>query len=423
MACLCSFAETFTEHYSMSTKTTLTETQLKCSSLPPGLAAPGGDPTKLNRSRSNAGSKSQDHFATLEEDVEKEEKTDKSFFDRIFPRRSAKKRKSKEEKSVQATQSYSKQTVESSSYSKRVESKPIAAPRSGAASRQRIQPIDLPPSPDLQKRDFECILPKPSPEKSFAGTSPLHAELESRFKQRQTLSTSLTPPQSPKSPRNGDSSVISKVEFVTKQTEIRRDSKNEELKSKMKMPGLSSLQQRVLSLNDEIDDTGFKSLTDLPDDTVKHVKPVAKSHSFKSVKPAVVEQAENKYVVSRTSETTSEKRISVTKAASLDSVKHFEEPQQFIEKEKEQEICNNKEVKRESTEYRSEVKKEIYKVESNESKVKDEAPEVTEPQMSNFSDLVSDIFNDINKVTISGPSHTAIVNVSSNNTKIQSRRN
>ncbi|XP_068907149.1 fap1 adhesin isoform X7 [Tenebrio molitor] len=408
--------ETFTEHYSMSTKTTLTETQLKCSSLPPGLAAPGGDPTKLNRSRSNAGSKSQDHFATLEEDVEKEEKTDKSFFDRIFPRRSAKKRKSKEEKSVQATQSYSKQTVESSSYSKRVESKPIAAPRSGAASRQRIQPIDLPPSPDLQKRDFECILPKPSPEKSFAGTSPLHAELESRFKQRQTLSTSLTPPQSPKSPRNGDSSVISKVEFVTKQTEIRRDSKNEELKSKMKMPGLSSLQQRVLSLNDEIDDTGFKSLTDLPDDTVKHVKPVAKSHSFKSVKPAVVEQAENKYVVSRTSETTSEKRISVTKAASLDSVKHFEEPQQFIEKEKEQEISNNKEVKRESTEYRSEVKKEIYKVESNESKVKDEAPEVTEPQMSNFSDLVSDIFNDINKVTISGPSHTAIVNVSSNNT-------
>jgi hypothetical protein len=51
------------------------------------------------------------------------------------------------------------------------------------------------------------------------------------------------------------------------------------------------------------------------------------------------------------------KRISVTKAASLDSVKHFEEPQQFIEKEKEQEISNNKEVKRESTEYRSEVKK------------------------------------------------------------------
>lgn len=327
----------------MSTKTTLTETQLKCSSLPPGLAPPG-DSNKLNRSRSNAGSKSEDHFATLEEDVEKEEKVDKSFFDRIFPRRSAKKRKSKEEKTVV-------QSTQSTTYYKRVESKPIAAPRSGAAARQRIQPIDLPPSPELTKKEPECG--KASPEKS--GTSPLHAELESRFKLRQNLNASLTPPQSPI-----DSSVISKVEF-------KKESRSEEIK-KIKMPGLSSLQQKVLSINDEVDDSGFKSLTDLPDDTFKPVKPVTKSHSFKATKP---EKTENKFVVT---EATNERKIS----ASLDSVKQLGETQK-------------------QEEYSSEVTQEFTLV-KNESKVKEE---------SDFSNFNSD-------VTISGPSHTAVVNISSN---------
>ncbi|XP_008192214.1 titin homolog isoform X2 [Tribolium castaneum] len=332
--------ETISEHYSMSTRTTLTETQLKCSSLPPGLAPPDADSSKLNRSRSNAGSKSEDHFATLEEDVEREEKTDKSFFDRIFPRRSAKKRKSKEEKTV---------TVQSS-YSKRVESKPIAAPRSGAAARQRIQPIDLPPSPEVQKREPDSG----PPEKSVAGTSPLQAELESRFKQRQTLNASLTPPQSPNI--DSSSSVITQVEMKTR---------NEETKTKIKMPGLSSLQQRVLSLNDEVDDAGFKSLTDLPD---KPAKPVTKSHSFKAAKPEKTE----KFVVT---EATNERKISVTKAASLDSVKHLEEPQ-----------------------YTSEVTQE-FTVVKNESRIKESD--------STFSDFNSD-------VTVSGPSHTAVVNVNYN---------
>ncbi|RZC40464.1 microtubule-associated protein futsch, partial [Asbolus verrucosus] len=418
--------EAVTELYSMSTKTTLTESQLKCSSLPPGLAAPGGDGSKLNRSRSNAGSKSQDHFATLEEDVEKEEKTDRSFFDRIFPRRSGKKRKSKEERpsvtgtgtstttTIQTAQSYSKQTVESSAYSRKIESKPIAAPRTGAAARQRIQPIDLPASPEAQKKDFECILPKPSPEKSFAGTSPLHAELESRFKQRQTLNASLTPPQSPKSPRNFDSSVISKIELVSKQSEVRRESKSEEIKSKMKIPGLSSLQQRVLSLNDEVDDTGFKSLTDLPDDNIKPSKPVTKSHSFKSAKPALFEQAENKYVINKTNETMNEKRISMSKAASLDSIKHLEEPaKQFLEKERHAEVRNNyQEIKQESTEHFSEIKHE-FTVENDESKVKEEFTKIKDYPPQTVS-VASDGFSETNNITISGPSHTAVVNVSSN---------
>lgn len=80
----------------MSKTTTLTETQFKCSSLPPGLAGPGLETTsKLSRSCSNAGSKSQDHFGTLEEEEDKEEKSGSSFFERLFPRRSAKKKKIK----------------------------------------------------------------------------------------------------------------------------------------------------------------------------------------------------------------------------------------------------------------------------------------------------------------------------------------
>lgn len=210
------FAETITELYSMNTTRTLTDTQLKCSSLPPGLTAPGAE-IKLNRSKSNAGSKSQDHFSPLHEDAEKEEKP--SLFERIFPRKSGRKKKSKDEKdnaakheakvtkeetfhrheemlkneenvreerhvnmssSMSHTENYKVTNV-----SKQEASKPIPAPRSGAASRQRVIPIDIPASPEGVRRDLDVILPKPSPEKSIDGTSPLQQELENRFKQRQ----------------------------------------------------------------------------------------------------------------------------------------------------------------------------------------------------------------------------------------------
>lgn len=201
----------------MSTTRTLTDTQLKCSSLPPGLTAPGQE-TKLNRSKSNAGSKSQDHFSPLHEDTEKEEKP--SLFERIFPRKSGKKKKSKDEKDSSSRHetkivkeesvvrheevnkneeitreervvSMSSSTSHTENYkvtnvsSKQEVSKPIPAPRSGAASRQRVIPIDLPASPDEIRKEIDIILPKPSPEKSVGGTSPLQQELENRFKQRQ----------------------------------------------------------------------------------------------------------------------------------------------------------------------------------------------------------------------------------------------
>lgn len=213
------FAETITELYSMSTTRTFTDTQLKCSSLPPGLTAPGSE-TKLNRSKSNAGSKSQDHFSPLHEE-EKEERP--SLFERIFPRKSGRKKKSKDEKdnaskhetkvtkeetvvkrddvsrteevtkeekvfSVSSTaNSYSESYKATTNVVSKEVSRPIPAPRSGAASRQRMAPIDIPASPEQIKRDPDIILPKPSPEKSIMSTSPLQMELESRFKQRQVI--------------------------------------------------------------------------------------------------------------------------------------------------------------------------------------------------------------------------------------------
>ncbi|XP_063905277.1 microtubule-associated protein 1B isoform X3 [Zophobas morio] len=320
---------------SMSTKPALTETQLKCSSLPPGLVPPdaAAAASKLNRSRSNAGSKSQEQFAAVEEDGEKEERSDKSFFERIFPRRSAKKRKSKEDKPPLQP-------------AKRVESKPVAAPRSGAASRQRIQPIDLPPSPEPHKREPDCVLPKPSPEKTL-GSSPLQAELETRFRQRQ-MSASLTPPQSPGG-RQGETPSVIKVE-------VRRDSK-----SRMKIAGLSSLQQKVMIIGDELDDGGFKSLSDLPNEEAERKpQPVAKSQSFKTAE--------------RGNEST---KPPVLKAASFDSL----EP-----------------VKRDG-----------------EGATKPVVEEFKEPVVANF-DLAAEIFNDVNNITISGPSHTAVVSVSSQST-------
>lgn len=280
-------------------KTTLTETQFKCSSLPPGLTGPGTEAatSKLSRSCSNAGSKSQDHFGTLEEEEDKEQKSGSSFFERLFPRRSAKKKKMKlEENKVQKTYSSSSYSSTSSS----VSSKPIVAPRTGAAARQRVQPIDIPASPELKSRpeNDQIIHPKPSPEKSLLGTSPLQAELENLFKHRMA-STNLSstppklteqpprspilPPASPKSPKPRLKLVENKAFANTREMRL------EEFRSKMKIAGLSALQQRVLSHNeDDTDDggSGFKSLTDLPTDVCRVSKPVAKSHSFKAVKPS-----------------------------------------------------------------------------------------------------------------------------------------
>lgn len=403
--------EIITELYTSSsssiskTTTTLTETQFKCSSLPPGLAGPGSEiSSKLSRSCSNAGSKSQDHFGTLEEEEDREEKSSSSFFERLFPRRSAKKKKMKLEENkvcfknhyptesnfiiviLKVQKTYSSSSSNYSSTSSSVSTKPIVAPRTGAAARQRVQPIDIPPSPELTNRQ-ETEHVKPSPEKSLLGTSPLQAELETLFKNRMTATNlSSTPPKSPRSPILPPASPNnwSHNRKETKAFSNTREMRLEEFRSKMKIAGLSALQQRVLSHNDdEIDDggSGFKSLTDLPTDVVRVNKPVTKSHSFKAVKPPFQHSENSRFTYTSThhakealssehTEQKLEKRQSIVKAASLDSIKNLEPLQ-----------INSQQV---------EIKKETMKEE---------------------------VFAKTDDVTISGPSHTAVVNVSSNTTE------
>lgn len=230
----------------------------------------------------------------------------------------------------------------SSTSSSSVSTKPIIAPRTGAASRQRVQPIDIPASPELNhnRPESEQIIPaKPSsPEKSLLGTSPLQAELETLFKNRMT-SLSSTPPKSlepqvsvlpPASPNSWSHHRFSKTS-ETRAFSNTREMRLEEFRSKMKIAGLSALQQRVLSHNDDddVDDggSGFKSLTDLPTDVVRVNKPVAKSHSFKAVKPSFQHSENNRLTYRETSSEVAreEKRQSIVKAASLDSVKNLEE--------------------------------------------------------------------------------------------------
>lgn len=340
------FAESVSELKSMPHR--LSEIQIKCSSLPPGLAAPGADETKLIRSRSNAGSKSHEILGE-EEEEDRKEKADKSFLGRFFPRRSGRKKKTKDEK-VNIRQStttdyysssssrlapvsstYSRQTINIDS---NLAIRPNALVRSGPASRQRVQPIDIPASPDLvlrreREREESLIMPKPSPEKSFAGTSPLHAELESHFRTKLT-SMSKSPPISPK---------LSRIVPATppKSPRSRMGTGMEESsRSKMKLPALSTLQQRVLLLKDEPDlSSNHKSLEML--ETLPPKQPITKSHSFKSAKSTpehtFITSKYRKEQVNANKVKTAEEAssaINITKSISLDSVttipEHTQEP-------------------------------------------------------------------------------------------------
>ncbi|CAG9860940.1 unnamed protein product [Phyllotreta striolata] len=331
--------ESLSELYSART---LTETQLKCSSLPPGLSAPAA--SRLNRSKSNAGAKSQDLFAKSHEHPdEKDEKT--SLLGRFFPRKSSRRKKKgdkearSEEEAITSSErewetSITKQetTVTDSMRSvettvvttRKVESsKPVPAVRMGVASRQRVVPMDIPEPQDEGKK--EQVLRKSSPERD--GASPLHLELESKFKQRQiSLSTSPAdeppPPRQQPPPEPDPPTVISPKH--DRPPAPKSPTKHAEPKPnlKLKMPGLSSLQQRVLSLNDHSPEDSFRSLTE--PQTVKPLRPIAKSHSFKTVKISS-ETAKNKTedFLKREKD---DSKVSFTKAVSLDSVKHLDEP-------------------------------------------------------------------------------------------------
>lgn len=211
----------------------------------------------------------------------------------------------------------------------------------------------------------------------------------------QHLSTS--PPHSPKLPT---STVIgTKTEQKTEHTYFRKSSsstnyahirfKGEDPRSKLKIPGLSSLQQRVLSLNDD-ETNSFKSLTQFSDDSQKGSKPVTKSHSFKAMKNASFESevCDVKGFIEK--EQNDDTRAHITKAASLDSIKNFSEHV-----------------------HTSEIEMELKKNDIDGERLAKTTKTETSTEDKEISHGESEIFQD-SAITISGPSHTAIVNVTSN---------
>ncbi|XP_044749986.1 uncharacterized protein LOC123310542 isoform X3 [Coccinella septempunctata] len=397
----------------------LTETQLKSSSLPLGLVPPGSD-GRLNRSRSNAGSKSQD---ALEEREEKEEKCDRSFFERLFPRRSAKKKKAKtdekkqEEKKIKLEESSTKHddkkqeerrksedvkgpevfrpigdkfssmedSFTPSSYSKQASEgsnrRYEAKPRSGPTYRQRVIPVDVPDSPGAPRKDdaTKSLLP------DILSTSPLHLELENKLKQRLTLSS---PPQS------FDLNAELKDEEINASKPPRFvESKHEESRYKIKLAGLSSLQQKVLILNeDEGDFHNFKSLTEFPTTSQASSVLLTKSHSFKSAKSTTTSQSTTKTVFG--GET---KEISIGKSSSLDSMKLLDGTEQVRRTER---MEHQRQIRQQTVEIKCDVT-------VNEGDNLDE--EITRQMMETKS--ICDNYRDKSHITISGPSHTAVVNV------------
>lgn len=313
----------------MTSSVTVSDTQLKSASLPPGLALPSGS-NKLSRSRSNAGKA----FAEEEEDSSKEDKKkEESFFGRFLARRSGKKKKCKSEDSdigalhnvhvmpgrastfdhsensgtTHVSTATYKYTEDKRTYS--VDSGISKVARSGPAARQRVLPIDIPASPETgrQKRqpNVELLdLPLPPAVPSEQTSSPpkkMHMFLPKPSKVSPTTEPIIHPPESqtvpipsprtilPKPNLNAsppNNSVIPAPRSIAKsppklaswiEKPVTQSSK-EECKTKVKITGLSSYQQRVMSYNDEFD--GFKSLEESEQSATKSI--ITKSQSFRT---------------------------------------------------------------------------------------------------------------------------------------------
>ncbi|KAK9717466.1 protein of unknown function (DUF4592) [Popillia japonica] len=501
------FSSSSSKNINKSNFSTLTEKQLKCSSLPPGLAAPGSDTNKLNRSRSNAGTKYQEEFGALgEQNESKNNKKTDSFLGRIFPRRSGKKRKSKEEvivntssttlsttsnltttsmsisKQSEIIESSAKEFIHSERKSESLAIKPIPVPRSGAAARQRIQPNDIPASPDLGTRLDDGIF-KSSPERTHT-VSPLQMELESHFQQRlASLSTSPKSPQlatPPTSPRLQRSPLISPTKSPLPYPKVplkshviekmnSKHSRSEESRSKVIISGLSPFQQRVSATNfGEDSSDGFKSLNDLPAEAVKSSKLVAKSHSFKinnNSSDCEKTAVENRTTFAALATTRSTQEIQTTsksvlhesqqftyeikKSSSLDNIENLEAMHTDKAKETFETIAATKLnaeksesvdvntvsrlklneledsckslLKQEATETESVWTSESNKTENAKIESVNFEPKIVQSEIKEFIDKsYSDTTDFINSgITISGPRHKAIVSVS-NESSIQS---
>lgn len=179
-----------------------------------------------------------------------------------------------------------------------------------------------------------------------------------------------TPPQSPKTPTS-HTPWSDRVQYSKNVTTTRYfEAGHEETRTRAKIAGLSSLQQRVLLHHDRTDETAtFKSLTDFTSSSDEpHRKPVAKSHSFKS-KIGATGRGD---LVERRPFDQAGGNADMKKASSLDSVKDVAADKEFGKLP-----AKDKESSSDSVESGSEY-----------------------------------LDSPANSVTISGPSHTAVVNVS-----------
>nr|CAD7197730.1 unnamed protein product [Timema douglasi] len=300
----------------------------------------GGTPVKLVRSRSSAtkteirhyvktvmepehsehvrklqstfiavGEEDEDEKFVPEERKEKEEKKkdDSSFFGRLLSRRSGKKKKEKLEevdqtsniKSVKhindggpfvpkridgkgryanesVTEYISSMSVQQYQNVKQYGAKVGGGTRGTASTRQRVEPINIPATPELDRRletthhmeSIPIFEPPPDPvtrmEVSYSVSPP-----------KPTWPEAANKPLATASPwRNTPDYTLKSYENIEK-----------ELNSKLKFGGLSPFQQNMMNINNDLDhdEREYTSLIHTTSDNISSSKiPVKKSHSFRA---------------------------------------------------------------------------------------------------------------------------------------------
>nr|CAD7441888.1 unnamed protein product [Timema bartmani] len=300
----------------------------------------GGTPVKLVRSRSSAtkteirhyvktvmepersehvrklqstfiavGEEDEDEKFVPEERKEKEEKKkdDSSFFGRLLSRRSGKKKKEKLEevdqtsniKSVKhindggpfiskridgkgryanesVTEYISSMSVQQYQNVKQYGAKVGGGTRGTASTRQRVEPINIPATPELDRRletthhieSIPIFEPPPDPvtrmEVSYSVSPP-----------KPTWPEAANKPLATASPwRNTPDYTIKSYEHIEK-----------ELNSKLKIGGLPPFQQNIMNINNDLDhdEREYTSLIHTTSDNISSSKiPVKKSHSFRA---------------------------------------------------------------------------------------------------------------------------------------------
>ncbi|XP_066999308.2 platelet binding protein GspB isoform X3 [Anabrus simplex] len=245
---------------------------------------------------------------------EKEDKKEESFFGRLLLRRSGKKKKEKSDESDAAIPCkvapselppiipkriddrgrYANEPVTEYSSNMSSQSQSVLqcsskiSSRSSAASRQRIEPINLPPSPEPERKEppqeaVPITPPVPAPRLSIESDKPVASRMK--------VSYSVSPPKptwpesrpylsktpEPVPPKQEEKRL---PEFITKLHEL--GNSGIEQKPKSKITGLSSHQHLTqIGNDDDLEGREFSSLITTAEETFLPKVSVKKSRSFK----------------------------------------------------------------------------------------------------------------------------------------------